>query len=223
MTVTRTRRPLPEPDDRRQNQTTVARTRQPLPEPDDRRRRQTTVARTRRPLLEPDDDSSDNQPPNTTNDSINRSVELNQSLNIGPLPTESNQGLLGRHPDNHHPNLQPANGYRERFESIRAFNRADPSPELNQTLTQTGRQAGRRGPLPEPDDRRSNNQPANTTNDSIDRSIELNKSFDIVTIESRPPREAPQTTTVRMYSQRTAIENDSNQLEPLIGPTPSPN
>src|SRR6266568_1973866 len=158
---------------------------------------------------------------------------------------------------------QPANGHREQFESIRAFNRADPSPELNQTLTQAGRQAGRRGPLPEPDDRyqnqttvtrtrrplpepddryqnqttvtrtrrplpepddrRSNNQPANTTNDSIDRSIELNQSFDIVTIESRPPREAPQTTTVRMYSQRTAIENDSNQSEPLIGPTPSPN
>jgi hypothetical protein len=30
---------------------------------------------------------------------------------------------------------QPANGYRERFESIGAFDRADLSPELNQTLT----------------------------------------------------------------------------------------
>ena len=44
---------------------------------------------------------------------------------------------------------------------------------------QAGRQAGRRGPLPEPDDDRSNNQPVNTTNDSINRSIELNQSFDI--------------------------------------------
>src|SRR6266702_1934058 len=60
---------------------------------------------------------------------------------------------------------QPANGHREQFKSIRAFNRADPSPELNQTHTQAGRQevgrqvgrqAGRKGPLPEPDDRYQN-------------------------------------------------------------------
>ena len=49
------------------------------------------------------------------------------------------------------------------------------------------------------DDGRLNNQLANTTNDLINRSIEL-----------RPPREVPKTTTVRMYSQRTTIENDSN-------------
>ena len=42
------RGPLSEPDDRRQNQMTVARTRRPPPEPDDR-------PRTRRPLPEPDD------------------------------------------------------------------------------------------------------------------------------------------------------------------------
>jgi len=66
--------------------------------------------------------------------------------------------------------------------------------------------AARRGPSPEPDDRprarqplpgldddRSNNQPANTTNDSINQSIELNQSFNIgrYQIKSRPPREAP--------------------------------
>jgi hypothetical protein len=82
-----------------------------------------------------------------------------------------------------------------------------------------------RRPLPEPDDDRLNDHPANTTNDSINRSIEPNQSFNIGRhrIESRPPREAPQTTTVRTFSQRTAIENDSNQSEPSIGPTPPPN
>ena len=38
---------------------------------------------------------------------------------------------------------QPANGYRERFESIGAFDRADLSPELNHTLTQAGRQVSK--------------------------------------------------------------------------------
>ena len=45
-----------------------------------------------------------------------------------------------------------------------------PLPQIEpdtDTGRQAGRQAGRRGPLPEPDDDRSNNQPANTTNDSI--------------------------------------------------------
>src|SRR6266568_7178712 len=65
---------------------------------------------------------------------------------------------------------QPANGHREQFESIRAFHRADPSPEIKsytdtgrQASRQAGRQAGRRGPSPEqtttglePDDRYQN-------------------------------------------------------------------
>ena len=67
-------------------------------------------------------------------------------------------------PDDHRSNVQPANGHREQFKSIRAFGRADPSPKLNKTLTQAGRQAGRqvdkqagrqagrRGPSPEPDE-----------------------------------------------------------------------
>ena len=49
----------------------------------------------------------------------------------------------GGTPDDYRSNAQLANGYRERFELIGAFDRADPSPELNQTLTHTGRQAGR--------------------------------------------------------------------------------
>src|SRR6266567_9480599 len=55
---------------------------------EDRRQNQTTVARTRRPLPEPDDDRLNNQPANTTNDSINRSIELNQSFDIGPSPNQ---------------------------------------------------------------------------------------------------------------------------------------
>ena len=42
---------------------------------------------------------------------------------------------------NHYLNAQPANGHREQFKLIRAFNQANPSPKLNQT--QAGRQAGR--------------------------------------------------------------------------------
>src|SRR6266705_1939933 len=66
MTIARTRRPSPEPDDR-------PRTRRPLPEPDDR-------------YQKPDDDRSNNQPANTTNDSINRLIELDRSFDIGPSP-----------------------------------------------------------------------------------------------------------------------------------------
>ena len=82
-----------------------------------------------------------------------------------------------------------------------------------------------RRPLREPDDDRLNDQPANTINDSINRSTELTRALISARrrIKSRPPREAPQTTTIRMYSQRTAIGNDSNQSEPSIGPTPPPN
>src|SRR5437016_14236197 len=47
----------------------------------------------------------------------------------------------------------------------------------------------------EPDDDRRSNQTANTTNEAINRST-----------ESRPPREVPKKTTVRMYSQRTTTE-----------------
>src|SRR6266700_2370538 len=89
---------------------------------------------------------------------------------------------------------QPANGHREQFESIRAFNRADPSPELNQT--QAGRQVVEdrrqnqttvtrtRRPLPEPDDRRQNQttvtrtrrppfeQPASEHHERFNRSID---------------------------------------------------
>src|SRR6266446_1493631 len=65
-------------EDCRQNQTTV--------EPDDPQN-QTTVPRTRRPFPEPDDRSND-QPTNTTNDSINQSIELNQSFDIGPSPNQ---------------------------------------------------------------------------------------------------------------------------------------
>src|SRR5437016_228369 len=57
------------------------------------------------------------------------------------------------------------------------------------------------------EEERMSKQPANTINDSINKSIKL-----------RPPREVPKTTTVRMYSQRTTIENDSNQSEPSIPP-----
>src|SRR6202042_1332372 len=71
-----------------------------------------------------------------------------------------------------------------------------------------------RRPLPEPDNDHLNDQPANTTNDSINRSIELNQSFDIGPSPNRI--KASQTTTVRMCSQRTAIENDSNQYNQSI-------
>jgi len=93
---------------------------------------------------------------------------------------------------------------------------------------QAGRQAGRQVG----EDRyqnqttavRTTSQRTLRTIQSIDRSNWTRASISARhQIESRPPREAPQTTTVRMYSQRTAIENDSNQSEPLIGPTPSPN
>jgi hypothetical protein len=66
--------------------TRTAASRGPSPNPDDRRQNQTTVARTRQPLPGLDDDLSNNQPANTTNDSIDRSIELNQSFDIGPSP-----------------------------------------------------------------------------------------------------------------------------------------
>src|SRR6266576_1714647 len=53
-------------------QRTIARTRRPSPEPVNRRQNQSTVARTRRPLPEPDDNRLNNQPVSTTNDLINR-------------------------------------------------------------------------------------------------------------------------------------------------------
>src|ERR1700685_622317 len=88
----------------------------------------------------------------------------------------------------------------------------------------------------EPDDRYQNQttvarsrlrpfeRPASEHHERFNRSIESNQSLDISPspnrIELRPPREAPQTTTVQTYSQRLPIENDSNQsnrAEPLIG------
>ena len=60
----------------------------PERQPEDRCQSQTTVARTRRPSPEPDDDQSNGQPANTTNDLINRSIELNQSFDIGLLPNQ---------------------------------------------------------------------------------------------------------------------------------------
>ena len=148
MTVARTRRPSPEPDDRHTtrrpsyNQTTVL---QPDDRPTTRRPpynqttvlNQTTVTRTRQRPIE----RLAREHYERFNQSIDR---IEPELRYRPV-AESNQGLLGRHPRR----PQPANAYRERFESIqsiksgRAFDRADPSPELNQTLTQAGRQACR--------------------------------------------------------------------------------
>src|SRR6266566_2858408 len=54
-------------------QRTVARTRRPSPEPVNRRQNQSTVARTRQPSPEPDDNRSNDQPASTTNDSIDQS------------------------------------------------------------------------------------------------------------------------------------------------------
>jgi hypothetical protein len=88
-------------------------------EPDDR-------PRARQPLPELDDDLSNNQPSNTTNDSIDRSIEFD----IGPSPNRI-KASYGGALDDHRSNIQLANGHRERSESIRAFDRADPSPELN--------------------------------------------------------------------------------------------
>src|SRR6266702_3209582 len=92
------RGPSPELDDRRQNQTTVARTSQPSPEPVDRRQNQTTVARTSRPSPEPDDHRQGQttiararrqpfkRPASEHHERFNRSIELNQSLDISPSP-----------------------------------------------------------------------------------------------------------------------------------------
>src|SRR6266566_2027611 len=84
-----------------------------------------------------------------------------------------------------------------------------------------------RRPSPEPVDRRQNQstvarsrrqpfeRPASEHHERFNRSIESNQSLNISPspnrIELRPPREAPQTTTVQTYSQRTPIKNDSNQ------------
>src|SRR5207302_1824665 len=58
-------------------------------------------------------------------------------------------------------------------------------------------------------------RPASEHHERFNRSIESNQSLNISPspnrIELRPPREAPQTTTVQTYSQRTPIKNDSNQ------------
>ena len=65
---------LLEPDDH-------PRTRRPSPEPDDRYQNQMTATRT-------GDNRSNNQPANTINDSISRSIELNQSFDIDPSPNQ---------------------------------------------------------------------------------------------------------------------------------------
>jgi len=75
------------------------------------------------------------------------------------------------------------------------------------------------GPSPEPDDRYQNQTTVRTTSQRTPRMIQsidqLNWTRALISarrrIKSRPPREAPQTTTVRIYSQRTAVENNSNQ------------
>ncbi len=107
----------------------------------------------------------------------------------------------------------------KQFNSIRASleDLKDLLAPLERTVART------RQPLLEPDDDRLNDHPADTTNDPINRSIELNQSFNIGPSPNRIKAsyggmEAPQTTIVRMYSQRTAIENDSNQSEPSIPP-----
>ena len=100
---------------------------------------------------------------------------------------------------------------------MRAFDRADPSPELNQTQTHAGRQAGRRVPLPEPDemaalepddryqnqtttleldDDRSSDRPADTTNDPIIDRTEPELQYRPVTesnqgLLGRHPRQPP--------------------------------
>jgi hypothetical protein len=90
-----------------------------LPELDNR-------PKARQPLLELDDDLLNNQLSNTTNDLIDRSIEFN----IGPLPNRI-KASYGGALDDYRLNIQLANGHKERSESIRAFDWADPSPELN--------------------------------------------------------------------------------------------
>ena len=68
-----------------------------------------------------------------------------------------------------------------------------------------------RRPSPEPDNDRLNNQPANTTNDSINRSIELNQSFDIGLSPNR------------IKASQGGTPDKLNQAEPLIRPTFPPN
>src|SRR6266571_1343946 len=91
---------------------------------------------------------------------------------------------------------QPANGHKEQFESIRAFNRADPSPELNQTQAgrQAGRQAGSRGPPPEPDDRYQNQTTVARTRRPLPERTNVPEPDD---------RYQNQTTAVQTTSQRT--------------------
>jgi len=67
------------------SQRTVTRTRQPSPEPDDRRQNQMTVDR--------DDNHSNDQPANTTNDSIDRSNRTRASIPARHR-VESDQGLI---------------------------------------------------------------------------------------------------------------------------------
>src|SRR6266700_3278203 len=82
------------------------------------------------------------------------------------------------------------------FESIRAFNRADPSPELNQTQTgrQAGRQAGSRGPSPGPDDRRQDQTTVARTR---------RPSPELTNVPEPDDRYQNQTTAVQTTSQRT--------------------
>ena len=60
--------------------TGTAASRGPSPEPVNRCQNQSTVARTSRPSPEPDDNRSNDQPANTTNDSIDRSNRTRASI-----------------------------------------------------------------------------------------------------------------------------------------------